>query len=330
MPESIIFATAAAAGSAAITGATALGLSGAALASFVLINAGIAAAVTTLQYLLRDRPTEQKGNIKQTVRAAVTPVRYIVGRCRLSGVLAYLNTRREDDDTLDMALILSEGRCGRIEGIWANGTQIEFVETAEEGGKYYKYVGGKSNNVTQTVILNGTYLYESSKGPDGNIAVHASYRLRATREQDLDTDFGSGKIRGITLFEDGQVQINGLRFNKDVATDVTVFNGSRQLTVRNVSKSSKFKLEGDLTEFNAFFESLVHNTAGEFELALGEGADFTNRFELYLYNNPNNRNTNGKTLQDAQPEEWTFAHELQGTTWCHVVLNQPDYGNDID
>ena len=329
MPEAIIIATAAGAAGGLATG-IALGLKGAALATFALINAGIAASVATLQYLLRDRSTEQKGNIKQTIRAAVTPVRYIIGRCRLSGVLAYLNTRREDDDTLDMAIILSEGRCGKIEGIWANGTKIEFVETAEEGGKYYKYVGAKSNRITQTVRINGSYEYYRATGPDGNIAVHESYRLTSARADDIDQDFGSGKLAGIQLFQDGQIQIVGPRFNKDVAVDITVFAGSRQISFRNITRNNKIKLDGDLSEFNAFYNALSAGIAGNVDFAIGEGADFTNRFELYLYNNPANISTNGKTLRDSQPEEWTTDHKLQGVTWAHVVLNQPDYGNDLD
>ena len=37
----------------------------------------------------------------------------------------------------------------------------------------------------------------------------------------------------------------------------------------------------------------------------------------------------GDTLRAAAPSDWTTEHELNGLSWAHVVLSQPDYGTEI-
>lgn len=335
MPEAIIIATAAGAAGGLATGA-ALGLTGAALATFALVNAGVALTVSSLQYALRDKPSEQKANIKQTIRAAVTPVRYVLGRCRLSGVLAYINTRRNNDRILDMALILSEGRCGEIERIWANGTEIQFTKTLEEGSKYVKYVGGKADRVEANYISNGIFNYiertSGPLGPDGTTItarLDGHYQFTPTRPIDTDDNFGRGGIEYIEIFENGAVRTLGLAYNKDVTAKVTFVDRVRRtLIVEDVTNNKVIASNKD--EVIAYYNQLADGDGGTVTIEISEGIDFTNKFTLYLYNNPANVDTNGKSLRDAQPQEWTDEHKLQGLTWCHIELTQPKYGNDID
>lgn len=333
MPESILIATLAGAAGGIATGA-AIGITGAALATFALINAGIAAATSTLAYLLRDKPSEQKSNIKQTIRAAVTPVRYVLGRCRLSGVLAYINTRRDNDRILDMALLLSEGRCGEIERIWVNGTEVTFVRTLMEAGKYIEYKGGRARRVVNEHIVNGTYTRIGRTKPAPEVQ-RASERIDAraefnlTRMLDINEDFGRGGISKIQLFETGVVRTVGLSYNKDAYTNLVFRDSSGTiLTVENVTNA--MAVAANNLEVIAFFEQIVDGETGTVDIEMVEGQDFTDKFTLYLYNNPANIATNGKSLRDVQPQEWTDEHQLRGVTWCHIELIQPDYKGDID
>ena len=70
------------------------------------------------------RATRQE--FKRIVRSAVTPVRWVLGRRRVSGVMCYFSSRGRD---AYMALCLSEGECDSIEKFWVNGKEVEFART---------------------------------------------------------------------------------------------------------------------------------------------------------------------------------------------------------
>ena len=323
MPEAIIIAAAAGAAGGVATG-TVLGLTGGALATFALINAGISAAVATAQYLLRDKPSEQKNNITQTIRAAVTPVRYILGRCRLAGVLAYVNTRRTNDRVLDMVLLLSEGRCGRIEGIWANGTHVRVNEVSIDNGSYYRYDGVNSNRIVETLTGVGQFVFREA------METVPYYALDLNSHINIDNDFGSHHINEFRLYRNGNVQLTSPRFNSDVQASVTLTDHSgNTLTVDGISSSARFTPSANHA-VRVFYEQLEDGESGTIRIELTEGKDFTGKLTVYLYNNPANAVTNGVTLRGAQPDEWTTEHRLNGITWCHVVLTQPEYGDDLD
>ena len=147
---------AAAAGTAIAAGATL----GAAIASVSIatlaVGAALGAASTLATYLLADKPTAPSGfrNAAATFRAAVLPARWLLGRAKVGGLLAY---HGEDDDSRDYdtskgthiaqrdmwrVFVVSEGACDGMEALYLNGQKIPLVrrdQTISYGGETRTY-----------------------------------------------------------------------------------------------------------------------------------------------------------------------------------------------
>ena len=67
-----------------------------------------------------------RGDVLATIRIALAPARWIVGRARTGSVMNFFY---EDDRVLHMAMLLSEGECEGIERIWLGTQEIEFTRS---------------------------------------------------------------------------------------------------------------------------------------------------------------------------------------------------------
>ena len=144
-PVTVAIVIGAVAGAGAAT--TAAIAAGAAItAAALLTGAAIGAALSLTQYLLTpkpDFPTVKQGNISQLIRSAILPVRWMFGRVRCNGMLAFLKTISNDEGdsltgqsdgtSLHMVVVLSDGECEDIEAIWITGDRVK-VQKVMRGG----------------------------------------------------------------------------------------------------------------------------------------------------------------------------------------------------
>ncbi len=105
-------------------------------AGFITLKAAITAvSLAALQYLLTPRPNvpgigANRPDTKSTVRAAVAPARWVVGRARVGGNMVFYH---EINNVLHLAMVLSEGACDSIERVWVNGTEVKITRAARAG-----------------------------------------------------------------------------------------------------------------------------------------------------------------------------------------------------
>ena len=98
----------------------------------ILLGALVGGGLSLVSALLTPRPDigSLRGNITNTLRVAVSPARWIVGRARVGGVLVfYAEPDVKRNGNLLLALVVSEGPCEEIERIWIDGNEIEFERT---------------------------------------------------------------------------------------------------------------------------------------------------------------------------------------------------------
>ena len=105
---------------------------------FVLGSALVAAGLAAVSYLLAPAPPDLgavRPDTRTTRRSAVAPARWILGRARVGGLLAFWHESEGPDgaEDLDIVLVLSEGPCDQIERVWINGAEITMERTARTG-----------------------------------------------------------------------------------------------------------------------------------------------------------------------------------------------------
>ena len=133
MPATVAISAAIAAGStAAVSWAT-----GAAITAKALLAAAATQAIAAgIAYISRPKVNPNLGGLdtagfSQTVRAAVAPARWILGRARVGGHLAFAAVDAASDRTLWLVFALAEGPLDAIERIWLGEEEIEFDRTAD-------------------------------------------------------------------------------------------------------------------------------------------------------------------------------------------------------
>ena len=112
---------------AAVTaGASALIATGT-IALAAIATAAIGAAISAgIAYLLR--PRAQVGSasraVRQTVRAAVGPARYVLGQARTGGVMFFALEDPEDPATIHVVMGISEGDLEGVDAFWVGGQYV--------------------------------------------------------------------------------------------------------------------------------------------------------------------------------------------------------------
>ena len=123
----------------AISGAaTSFILTGAVVLKSVLISA----ALGGLRALLAPKPPKFEGlgasrpDTRSTVFSAVEPARWITGRARVGGLLAFWHERDGSGGAKDLhiAVVLCEGACDAIEAMWVDGKRVSITRAARAAG----------------------------------------------------------------------------------------------------------------------------------------------------------------------------------------------------
>ena len=120
----------------AATAAAGAALAGTVITGAMLASAAISGALAAgLAYLARpDEPDAQSvgaADLRQTVTAAVSPARWVLGRARVGGVMVYAAEDAGSDAVLWLVLAISEGPIDSVEQIWLGDESIPFTRTAD-------------------------------------------------------------------------------------------------------------------------------------------------------------------------------------------------------
>ena len=131
MPQ--VFIPAAAGAAAGAIGLSTATLFGSAIIGGAVLYGGFALISYLLTPKANQRFSTASPDIKTTIRSGVVPARWILGRARSAGVLAYILEPTDTDKDIHMILLLSEGDIGGIERVWLNGDEIEW--TSDNGSR---------------------------------------------------------------------------------------------------------------------------------------------------------------------------------------------------
>lgn len=216
MPATVAISAAIAAGStAAVSWAT-----GAAITAKALLAAAATQAIAAgIAYISRPKVNPNLGGLdaagfSQTVRAAVAPARWVLGRARIGGHLAFAGVEDGDDRTLWLVFALAKGPLDAIERIWLGEEELEFDRTA--AGVITPQASSKyAGHLTVWEILEG----------DGDTAGPGPTALRAAVGEEWDSEFegngigyaiakltqGGGEDRLYTGVPNFNFQIRGLK-----------------------------------------------------------------------------------------------------------------------
>lgn len=132
MPQ-VLAAAAIGAGAGAIGLSTAT-LFGSAIIGGAVLYGGLALAAT----LLAPKPPSYStydSNLKTTIRSGVVAARWVIGRARSAGVLAYILEPDDTDHDLHLILLLAEGEVEGIERVWLNGDILEWQSGSASSSK---------------------------------------------------------------------------------------------------------------------------------------------------------------------------------------------------
>ena len=71
-----------------------------------------------------------------TVTGSIVPARWVVGEYRVGGVLAFYHEKEGPNGAQDLhqVLLISEGECDSITGLWINGKSVPITRTREVRG----------------------------------------------------------------------------------------------------------------------------------------------------------------------------------------------------
>ena len=139
MPSVAIGALVAGLTTAAVTAAV-YGAAAVTLGTF-LIPAAITAGFALLSRALAPSAPRPEGAPATTIRAAVSPARWVLGRARVAGLLTWIVARGSD---VYMVLVVSEGACDRIDGVcWVRGDRVDLSRTSSADGDILRPTAGE-------------------------------------------------------------------------------------------------------------------------------------------------------------------------------------------
>ena len=147
-------------------GAVSAALAGGAILTGFLLGAGLAA----ISYLLAPSAPDigaLKSDTQRTLRVAVANARWILGRARVGGVLAFVHEEIADDPTsgrsvIHMAYLIAEGPCAGVEKVWADERQVSL--TRGTGSNIHRLEGSAGSDDAGKIVI---YEYFSASGTDG-------------------------------------------------------------------------------------------------------------------------------------------------------------------
>ncbi len=164
----------------ALSGGIGAAIAGTSIWAGALIGGGLSA----LQSLLAPKPPKfdldtgaARVDTRHTVREAVSPAHWVLGRARVGGTLVFY---RESGRTLDVALVLSEDACDGIERLWANGEEIAIARAARAQGGHL--IGPAAGSEYRGRIA--IYEYFAADGTQGD-SLRAAARNDWTAEHKL-------------------------------------------------------------------------------------------------------------------------------------------------
>ena len=164
--------TAATAGFAAVTLAT--------FATPALITLGvglITRALAPKPPSLAGVDQSSRGATEQTINAAITPVRWIVGTVRCTGRIVWVHvdddeevvnadTSRDTVSSLHLAMVLSQESCEGIQEVWLDGTQLTVTKSTENGHSVFKADGFELHEYFKADGTEGSECFTAAAGAE--------------------------------------------------------------------------------------------------------------------------------------------------------------------
>ena len=154
----------------------------------VISSIGAGLVFTATSYLLGPKPkapnypglgaggiSSLRRDIRTTVRSAISPAHWILGRARIGGLLVFLGVEDEQDDEdlrtvggsyLHMAMALSEGPIETVEKIWIGEEEHTVGSINPDGAAFIS--GPKSDNAAFWFYLDGS-------GVDTGVVLHSKF-----------------------------------------------------------------------------------------------------------------------------------------------------------
>ena len=169
MPPVVAIAVAAGAGLGAVGVFTAFSIAG----SFALAGAVTYGGLALAAYLLTPKPASldigtARPDTRASLRAAVAPARWVLGRARVGSVLAYYLEPDENDREAYLVLSICEGPIEGIERIWVDGEEIPWYDgttdhmPGNDGDIIKQYVNVRSSKYGSAIRMN--FFYNGAEG----------------------------------------------------------------------------------------------------------------------------------------------------------------------
>lgn len=151
-----------------------------------IISTSLSVATGLVMRLLtpRPKPLEALDGLKHTIRSEVVNARWVVGKkVRVPGVLCYFGSLRR---TARMALIISEGACGKIDGkMWVDGKLVGLTRTPGTNGDLLTPTYGK---------YRGHLKIREYFKADGTQGTHMRTSASTAAQQQYSYDFGENWV----------------------------------------------------------------------------------------------------------------------------------------
>ena len=210
-------------GAAGAFGLTAATIAGSTILGGAVLYGGLAAA----SYLLAPKPkvpnigNNLSGNDpKSTVRTSIMNRRWILGRARVGGMLAFADEADSNENDLWMVMVLGEAPMDSIEGVWIDGKKVDFsrsaagVITPTSSDEHYRKVtiwevfdgSGSVSGAGPTALRAACKAWTSSH--EGNGRAYVIIRLRQPDYTNEDSD----DERYWTSVPQLEFQVKGLKF----------------------------------------------------------------------------------------------------------------------
>ena len=147
--------------------------------SFALAGAVTFGGLALAQYLLAPKAASfdigtVRGDTRSTLRIAVAPARWVLGRARIASVLAYYLEPEENDREAYLVLSICEGPIEGIERIWIDGKEIPWDDgvtdhvLGTEGDIIKEYAAVHSSEYADGPSLRMKFFYKSGE----NVSSH--------------------------------------------------------------------------------------------------------------------------------------------------------------
>ena len=161
MPPAVLTAAATGAAFGAI-GLSTVTIAGSAIIGGAVVYGGLALANHLVSESQRfDGGTITVGtnrpDVRQLLRAATTPARWVPGRARTSGLLVYLFQNPHNEAELHLMLVLCEGPIEGIERVWVDGDELDGSAGLAEDNDLIEPIEGSRyhNHLSIRVFTNG-------------------------------------------------------------------------------------------------------------------------------------------------------------------------------